>query len=219
MSFFNLSFSRSLRSTLDHLHPPNIDLRWIRRHLLDQIILLSNQIHSFFIEDLYDSSTSLIKRRKHTRIHVSLFSIRLAASFVQQQFHPTRSNMKTVVLSSATASLSSSSHSTDDSLSATHLSDSIRTSSSTTSKSRFLQRMIPFRRSTTHRFHQLPTEVTPYDQYACLVHFLDDTERIFYVNVSRRIVFPRLSRTDRIDLASVFGIGSVERGVRLRRFE
>ncbi|CAF3641045.1 unnamed protein product [Adineta steineri] len=101
----------------------------------------------------------------------------------REQQNSTRLNNKTFVLSSvaiqANASLSSS-QTTDDS-------STVQQSDTSTNKTHLIQRMISLKRSTknkslVYRSYNLRAFEIAHDHYSIIIHFLDDTERTFYVD-------------------------------------
>jgi len=74
------------------------------------------------------------------------------------------------------ASLSSSSQSTDESSSSATI--------YITNKTRLFQRMISFRSSFNNKSSIFRSYEISHDHYSIIIHFLDDTERTFCVNVS-----------------------------------
>jgi len=111
----------------------------------------------------------------------SIFDLTLATAFINQQQNTMKLNNKKIVEASevipTNASLSSS-QSTDDSPSSSvaHL----------TNKLRLFHRMITSsnNKSTISRSYNLRAFEIAHNHYSVVIHFLDDTERTFYVDVS-----------------------------------
>jgi hypothetical protein len=111
----------------------------------------------------------------------SIFDLTLATPFINQQQNTMKLNNKKIVEASevipTNASLSSS-QSTDDSPSSSvaHL----------TNKLRLFHRMITSsnNKSTISRSYNLRAFEIAHHHYSVVIHFLDDTERTFYVDVS-----------------------------------
>jgi hypothetical protein len=101
--------------------------------------------------------------------------------------NPTRLNSKSSIHASIAilpnASLSSSQSTDESSASVTHQPDSA------TNKLQLFRRMLSLRGSTnakpaTYRSYNLRAFEVPHDHYSIIVHFLDETERTFQVDVS-----------------------------------
>jgi hypothetical protein len=108
----------------------------------------------------------------------------LAVSFLQRQFQATRTTKNANVLASATQS---SLPLTCEARSTTHASDRTQDTSSCSTRSQLFRRMISLRRLSSNRSYYTSTSTARNcEQYSCIVHFLDDTERLFHIHVSRR---------------------------------
>ena len=111
----------------------------------------------------------------------SIFVLTLATTVIEQSQDTMKLNNKKIVQTSdilpTNASLSSS-QSTDDSPSSSV--------TQLTSKIRLFQRMItsPNTKPTISRSYNLRAFEIAHDHYSVVIHFLDDTERTFYVDVS-----------------------------------
>jgi hypothetical protein len=112
----------------------------------------------------------------------SIFILTLATTVIDQSQDTMKLNNKKIVQASelipTNASLSSS-QSTDDSPSSSV--------TQLTSKIRLFHRMItsPNTKSTISRSYNLRAFEIAHDHYSVVIHFLDDTERTFYVDVSQ----------------------------------
>ncbi len=112
----------------------------------------------------------------------SIFDLTLATTVIQQQQNTMKLNNKKIVQASellpTNASLSSS-QSTDDSPSSSV--------TQLTNKIRLFHRMITSsnNKSTISRSYNLRAFEIAHDHYSVVIHFLDDTERTFYVDVSK----------------------------------
>ncbi|CAF4962026.1 unnamed protein product, partial [Rotaria sp. Silwood1] len=117
-----------------------------------------------------------------------LFYLKLATSSVQkQQQNATKLNTKNTVLSSLAMPINtslSSSQSTDESIFSTiHLSNISKT------KKNLLSRMISLKNSSNNkttigRSYNLRSFEITHDHYSIVIHFLDDSERTFFIDVS-----------------------------------
>ncbi|CAF3953972.1 unnamed protein product [Rotaria sordida] len=125
-------------------------------------------------------------RESTKKTNESFFYLKLATSFIQQLQNTMRLNNKNNVHSSSvvmpTNTSLSSSQSTDESLLST-----IQLSNISKTKTNLLSRMISLKNSSNNktsicRSYNMRTFELAQDHYSIVIHFLDDTERTFFID-------------------------------------